>query len=51
MPDQERERVLSRIAEIKQALRNARSEDLRETLRQALQDCERRLEELEHASH
>jgi hypothetical protein len=50
MPHRERDRLLARIAEIRQALRHAASEDVRATLRDALDDCERRLAELDRRS-
>jgi len=47
MPHNERERVLARIAEINQMLRETESEDVRQTLLDALGDCETRLAELD----
>jgi hypothetical protein len=46
MPRLERDRVLARIGELESTLRETRSEDVRETLRQALADCMTRLSEL-----
>ena len=46
MPRLERDRVLSRIAQLEVVLRETRSDDVRETLRHALEDCKRRLAEL-----
>jgi len=43
----ERDRVLARIDEIEQILRNIQSDDVRRTLRQALADCEQQLVELD----
>ena len=43
----ERDRVLARIDEIEQILRNIQSDDVRRTLRQALADCEQQLAELD----
>ena len=37
----EHDRLLVRIAELESALRTARSEDLRATIREAIADCER----------
>jgi hypothetical protein len=39
----ERDRVLGRIGEIEQILRETTSDDVRRTLQQALADCEQRL--------
>jgi hypothetical protein len=47
MPRAERERVLARVAEIEYVLRHTRSEDVREALWSALQDCLTRLAELD----
>lgn len=47
MPKAERDRLLTRIAELQAALRDARSADLRATVRHAIADCEQRLAELE----
>ncbi len=46
MPRLERDRVLARIGELESTLRETRSEDVRETLLQALADCMTRLSEL-----
>lgn len=47
MPKGERDRLLTRIAELQAALRDTQSADLRATVRQAIADCEQRLAELE----
>jgi hypothetical protein len=47
MPRDERERVLLRIAELRSMLRQTTSADVRETLRQAIADCEAKLAELD----
>ncbi len=47
MPRDERERVLLRIAELRSMLRKTTSADVRETLRQAIADCEAKLAELD----
>lgn len=43
----ERNRLLTRIAELQAALRDAQSPDLRATVRAAIADCEQKLAELE----
>ena len=48
MPKGERDRLLTRIAELQAALRDTQSADLRATVRQAIADCEEKLAELEH---
>ena len=47
MPKSERDRLLTRIAELQAALRDARSPDVRSTVRQAIADCEAKLAQLE----
>jgi hypothetical protein len=47
MPRDERQRVLLRIAELRSMLRQTTSADVRETLRQAIADCETKLAELD----
>jgi hypothetical protein len=47
MPKVERDRLLTRIAELQAALRDTNSADLRTTVREAIADCEERLAELE----
>ena len=47
MTEQERERVLARIAEIEQTLRDIKSVDLRRTLRQAIADCQAQLDQID----
>ena len=46
----ERERIATRIADLRLALRESRSEDVRQTLRQAIADCEEKLRELDAGS-
>jgi hypothetical protein len=46
MPGLERERVLARIAEIQATLAEVKSDDVKETLLDALHDCMRRLADL-----
>ncbi len=47
MPRAERDRVLARVAELRHLLQRTRSADVRETLLQALAECEERLAELD----
>jgi hypothetical protein len=47
MPKSEQERLLSRIAEIEAALRQTRSEDVREVMLAAIAECRGRLAALE----
>lgn len=44
---EEREKLLTRIAELESALRATTSDDVRATIREAIADCERTLETLE----
>jgi hypothetical protein len=46
MPRMERDRILARIVELELILQAMRSDDVRETLQQALADCMKRLAEL-----
>ena len=46
MPQQERDRVVAQIAELKATLRLAQSYDVREAIRLAIDDSEQRLAEL-----
>jgi hypothetical protein len=46
MPKSEQERLLSRIAEIEAALRQTRSEDVREVMVEAIAECRERLARL-----
>jgi hypothetical protein len=46
VPQQERDRVVAQIAELKATLRLAQSYDVREAIRLAIDDCEQRLAEL-----
>jgi hypothetical protein len=47
MPKGERDRLLTRIAELQAALRDTHSADLRATVRDAIADCEEKLADLE----
>ena len=47
MPRLERDELLLRIGEIQATLQHTESEDVRETLTQALADCNTRLAELD----
>jgi len=47
MPRSERERVLRRIGELEALLRQTHADDVRATLTSALEDCQRRLVELD----
>jgi hypothetical protein len=49
MPKIERDRLLTRIAELQAALRDTSSADLRATVREAIADCEQKLADLEPA--
>jgi hypothetical protein len=46
VPQQERDRVVAQIAELKATLRLAQSYDVREAIRLAIDDSEQRLAEL-----
>jgi hypothetical protein len=47
VPKQERDKVLARIDDLRVALMEAQSEDVRQIVREALRECEGRLRELE----
>jgi hypothetical protein len=47
MPKAERDKLLTRIAELQSALRDTNSADLRATVREAIADCEEKLADLE----
>lgn len=47
MPKAERDKLLTRIADLQAALRDTNSADLRATVREAIADCEQRLADLE----
>jgi hypothetical protein len=47
MPKAERDKLLTRIADLQGALRETHSADLRATVREAIADCEEKLADLE----
>lgn len=47
MPPQNRDLVRARLAELQHTLQRTKSEDLRDTLRLAIDECEQRLAQLD----
>jgi hypothetical protein len=50
MPKSPQERLVARIAELEEALRRTRSEDVREAILEAIADCRRRLAVLDRST-